>query len=141
MELWAQYAIIAAIFVSVKNMIGKHMSSKYQYIDYLIYAISFSFIGIWMYVFLTGHKPAKLDKQDYLIVLIRVFLVYVLIDPSIYKAFQSCGNNPGKPMCIVNMEVILTFLLSVIFLKAKIESKIVVGMILMLTGGYLISYR
>ena len=44
-------------------------------------------------------------------------------------------------MCIVNMEVILTFILSVIFLKAKIESKVITGMILMLTGGYLIAYR
>ena len=141
MEAWVQYALIVAVFISVKNMIGKHILSKYKYIDYLVYAISFSFIGIWSYVLLTGHKPATLDKHDYLVILGRIFIVYVLIDPSIYRAFQTCGNNPGKPMCIVNMEVILTFIMSVLFLKAKIESKVIVGMILMLTGGYLISYR
>ena len=141
MEEWVQYAIIAAIFISIKNMIGKHLSSKYKYIDYLVYAISLSFICIWAYVWLSGQKPGKIEKQDFLVILARIFVVYVLIDPSIYKAFQTCGNNPGKPMCIVNMEVILTFIMSVIFLNAKIESKMIVGMIMMLTGGYLISYK
>ena len=141
MELWAQYAIIAAVFISVKNMIGKHLSSKYQYVDYLVYAISFSFVGIWSYVVASGHQPASIEKQDLLIILLRIGIVYLLIDPAIYRAFQTCGNNPGKPMCIVNMEVILTFILSVIFLNAKIESKVITGMILMLTGGYLIAYR
>ena len=141
MEVWAQYALIAAVFISIKNMIGKHLSSRYKYIDYLVYAVSLSFIGVWTYVIVSGHKPAKVESQDFLIILARIFIVYLLIDPSIYKAFQTCGNNPGKPMCIVNMEVILTFLMSVIFLHAKIESKMIIGMILMLTGGYLISYN
>ena len=141
MEEWVKYAIIAAIFISIKNMIGKHLSSKYKYIDYLVYAISLSFICIWAYVLLSGHKPGKIEKQDFLVILARIFVVYALIDPSIYKAFQTCGNNPGKPMCIVNMEVILTFIMSVIFLNAKVESKMIVGMIMMLTGGYLISYK
>jgi uncharacterized membrane protein len=37
--------------------------------------------------------------------------------------------------------VILTFILSVIFLKSEIESKSVIGMALVLGGGYLISYK
>ena len=91
---------------------------------------------------LPGHQPASIEKQDLLIILLRIGIVYLLvIDPAIYRAFQTCGNNPGKPMCIVNMEVILTFILSVIFLNAKVESKVITGMVLMLTGGYLIAYR
>lgn len=140
MEEWVKYALVAAAFISVKNMIGKHLSSKYKYVDYLVYAITISFIGIWTYVLMSGHKVGKVDNQDFLVIIARVFIVYVLIDPSIYRAFQTCGNNPGKPMCIVNMEVILTFILSMIFLNAKMESKVVIGVILMLTGGYLISY-
>ena len=141
MEDWVKYALIAAVFISVKNMIGKHLSSKYKYVDYLVYAITLSFILIWTYVLFSGHKIAKVEKTDFFVILARVFIVYLLIDPSIYKAFQTCGNNPGKPMCIVNMEVILTFILSMIFLNAKLEGKVVIGVILMLTGGYLISYK
>lgn len=141
MEDWVKYALIAAVFISIKNMITKKISSKYKYIDYLVYAITFSFICIWTYVISTGHKVAKVENSDILVILFRIFIVYVLIDPSIYKALQTCGSNAGKPMCIINMEVILTFILSVIFLKAEVESKIVVGIILMITGGYLVSYN
>ncbi len=139
MEDWIKYALIATVFISIKNMITKKISAKYKYVDYLVYAISFSFMCIWTYVIGTGHSVAKVDNTDILIILFRVFIVYVLIDPSIYKALQTCGNNAGKPMSIINMEVILTFILSVIFLKAKIESKIVIGIILIITGGFLVS--
>jgi uncharacterized membrane protein len=140
MEDWIKYALIATVFISIKNMITKKISAKYKYIDYLVYAISFSFMCIWTYVIGTGHTVAKVDNTDILVILFRVFIVYVLIDPSIYKALQTCGNNAGKPMSIISMEVILTFILSVIFLKAEIESKVVVGIILMITGGYIVSY-
>jgi drug/metabolite transporter (DMT)-like permease len=140
MEPWVKYALIAAVFISVKNMITKNISAKYKYIDYLVYAISLSFICIWTYVITTGHKVAKVDNSDFLIILVRIFIVYVLIDPAIYKALQTCGNNAGKPMCIINMEVILTFIFSVLFLQAKIEGTIILGIMFMIGGGYLVSY-
>ena len=140
MEQWVRYALVAAVFLSVKNMISKHLSTKYAYIDYLIYAISLSFIGLWVYVFVSGHKPAKIETNDIGIILFRIMIVYAIIDPAIYKAFKSC-SNPGKASCIINMEVVLTFILSVIFLKSKVEATSIIGMLLMLTGGYLVSYK
>ena len=74
MELWVQYALIAALFLSLKNMISKHLSDKYKYIDYLIYAISFSFIGVWLYVFATGYKPGKIEDNDIVIILFRILI-------------------------------------------------------------------
>jgi uncharacterized membrane protein len=138
MELWVQYALVAALFLSLKNMISKHLTSKYKYLDYLIYAISFSFIGVWLYVFATGYKPSTIETTDIAIILFRVLLVYAIIDPAIYKSFKLC-SNPGSASCIINLEVILTFILSVVFLNSKIESKSIIGMILMVGGGYLIS--
>jgi len=140
MELWVQYSLIAALFLSVKNMISKHLSEKYKYIDYLIYAISFSFIGVWAYVFCTGYKPGTIDNHDIGIILFRILIVYAIIDPAIYKAFKTCAN-PGKASCIINLEVILTFILSVIFLKSDLEPKSIIGMILMIGGGYMVSYK
>lgn len=140
MELWVQYALVASLFLSVKNMISKHLSQKYKYIDYLIYAITFSFIGIWLYVFATGYKPGKIENNDIVIILFRILIVYAIIDPSIYKAFKTC-SNPGKASCLINTEVVLTFILSVVFLNSKIESKSIIGMMLILGGGYLISYK
>lgn len=140
MEAWIQYSLIAALFLSVKNMISKHLSSKYEYLDYLIYAISFSFIAIWAYVFISGHKVKTVDKKDIGVILFRILIVYAIIDPSIYKAFKTCAN-PGKASCMINIEVILTFILSVIFLKSSIEATSIVGMMLMIGGGFLISYK
>ena len=140
MDLWVKYALIAALFLSLKNMISKHLSDKYKYIDYLIYAISFSFIGVWLYVFATGYKPGKIENNDIVIILFRIVLVYAIIDPAIYKAFKGC-SNPGKASCIINMEVILTFILSVIFLKSQLEPRSIIGMIVMLAGGYMVAYK
>ena len=50
METWVKYALIAAVFLSIKNIISKKLSGKYEYKDYLIYAISFSFIGIFCFI-------------------------------------------------------------------------------------------
>jgi len=140
MDIWVKYALVAAVFLSVKNMISKHLSDKYKYIDYLIYAITFSFIGIWLYVFATGYTPGKIENNDIIIILFRILLVYAVIDPAIYEAFKSC-SNPGKASCIINLEVILTFILSVIFLESKMEPNSIIGMILMIGGGFMISYK
>ena len=140
MDLWVQYALIAALFLSVKNMISKHLSEKYKYIDYLIYAISLSFIGVWFYVFATGYKPGKIETSDIGIILFRILIVYAIIDPAIYKAFKAC-SNPGKASCIINLEVILTFILSVIFLRSEIEPRSIIGMIMMVVGGFMVSYK
>ena len=140
MELWVQYALIAALFLSVKNMISKHLSDKYKYIDYLIYAITFSFVGVWLYVFATGYKPGAIETNDIGIILFRILIVYAIIDPAIYNAFKTCAN-PGKASCVINFEVVLTFILSVLFLRSNIEPRSIIGIIMMIAGGYFVSYK
>ena len=140
MESWVKYALLAAVFLSVKNMISKNLSGKYKYLDYLVYAISFSFIGIWSYVFITGYKPSKIEKTDILMILFRVAIVYAIIDPSIYNAYKNC-TNPGKASSIINIETVLTFIISVIFLNVKCDFKSIGGIALMIAGGFLVGYK
>jgi len=140
METWVKYALVAALFLSVKNMISKNLSGKYKYLDYLVYAISFSFIGIWGYVFITGHKPSKIEKSDILMILFRVGIVYAIIDPSIYNAYKNC-TNPGKASSIINIETVLTFIISVIFLNVKCDFKSIGGIVLMIGGAFLVGYK
>ena len=40
MELWVKYALIAGVFIAVKDYLMKNISQKYSYVDYLIYAIT-----------------------------------------------------------------------------------------------------
>jgi uncharacterized membrane protein len=141
MELWIKYSLIAAIFLSLKNVISGHLSKKYKYIDYLIYAISISFIGLWIYVVGTGYKPGPIDNNDIIIILFRILIVYTIIDPSIYNAYRTC-SDPAKATCmIVAPEIVLTFILSIVLFKSKIERSSIVGTLLIVTGGYLISYK
>ena len=140
METWIKYALVAAVFLSIKNIISKNLSGKYEYKDYLIYAISFSFIGIWSYVFITGYKPATIEKSDILMILFRVAIVYAIIDPSIYKAYKNC-TNPGKASSIINLDLVLTFIISVIFLNVKCDFKSLGGIALIIGGAFLIGYK
>jgi len=140
METWVKYALIAAVFLSIKNMISKNLSGKYKYIDYLVYAISFSFIGIWSYVFITGYKPSKIENSDILMILFRVAIVYAIIDPSIYNAYKNC-TNPGKASSIINIETVLTFVISVIFLNVKCDFKSIGGISLMMGGAFLLGNK
>jgi len=140
MDIWVQYALVAAVFLSIKNMISKHLSGKYKYIDYLLYAISLSFVGVWGYVLMSGHTPARIEGNDLLVIILRTLIVYSIIDPSIYKAFQT-SSNPASPSCVISVEVVITFILSVIFLKSRIEPKSIMGMGLMIGGGYLVAFK
>ncbi len=46
MDIWIKYALIAAVFIAVRDFLMKNISNKYSYTDYLIYAITISFILI-----------------------------------------------------------------------------------------------
>ena len=140
METWVKYALVAAVFLSIKNIISKNLSGKYKYKDYLIYAISFSFIGIWSYVFITGYTPKKIENSDILMILFRVAIVYAIIDPSIYNAYKNC-TNPGEASSVISMEIALTFIISVIFLKAKCDFKSIGGIALILAGAFMVGYK
>ena len=140
METWMKYALVAAVFISIKNLISKKLSGKYEYKDYIIYAVSFSFIGIWSYVLITGYKPAKIKKNDIMLIILRLVLVYLIIDPSIYSAYKNC-SNPSKAASVINLDLVLTFLLSVFFLNAKCDFYSIGGIILIIIGVFLLGFK
>ena len=140
MEIWIQYALIAAVFISIKNVLSKKISGKYEYLDYIVYAVSISFIGIWSYVLLTGHKPAKVDNSDILLIIFRIAMVYLIIDPSIYQAYRHC-KNPSKATSIINLDIVITFVLSVIFLNNNCDTNSMIGLGFITTGAFFIAYN
>ena len=91
-------------------------------------------------MFITGYKPATIEKSDILMILFRVAIVYAIIDPSIYKAYKNC-TNPGKASSIINLDLVLTFIISVIFLNAKCDFKSIGGIALIVGGAFLIGYK
>lgn len=138
MDLWIQYSLIAAVFIAIKNVLSKTISGKYEYIDYIIYSVSISFIGIWSYVLFTGHKPVKVDNNDILLIIFRIAMVFLIIDPSIYQAYRNC-KNPAQASSIINLDIVVTFVLSVMFLNNNCDKNSMIGLGFITTGAYIIA--
>ena len=133
MELWVKYALLAGIFIAVKDFLMKNITNKYTYIDYLIYAITISFILIWSYVLFTQHKPKPIDKQGLGVILIRILVIYLIIDPSIFKALKNT-NRVGEVSALLNVSIIVAFILGIFLLNTKIDKQSLLGVALIIGG-------
>ena len=138
MEPWIGFAITAAIFIAIRDYISLNIVKKYSYINYIIYANIFVFIGTMLYVYFSDVKLVKPDTKDLLIILLRIFIVYIIIEPAIYYAMKYC-KNPGYAKSIINLNTLFIFMLAVFFLKEKLTLKGVIGVSSIILGSYLIS--
>lgn len=138
MEPWIGFAITAAIFIAIRDYISLNIVKKYSYINYIIYANIFVFIGTMLYVYFSDVKIVKPDTKDLLIILLRIFIVYIIIEPAIYYAMKYC-KNPGYAKSIINLNTLFIFMLAVFFLKEKLTLKGVIGVSSIILGSYLIS--
>jgi drug/metabolite transporter (DMT)-like permease len=138
MELWVRFAIIAAVFITVRDYMSLSIIKKYSYINYIIYANIFVFIGTMMYVYFTGTKIMKPTNKEMLIILMRLFIIYLIIEPAIFYAMKYC-KNPGYAKSIINLNTLFIFIVAIFFLKEKLTFKGVLGILSILMGSYLIS--
>ena len=138
MEPWVGFAIIAAVFITVRDYLSLDIIKKYSYINYIVYANIFVFIGTMIYLYFTDIPLIKPDTKDLLIILMRIFIVYLIIEPAIFYAIKYC-KNPGYAKSIINLNTLFIFMVAVFFLKEKLTIKGVMGIISILFGSYLIS--
>ena len=138
MEAWLFYALMAAIFISIRDAISLDFIKRYDYIQYMVIANIIIFIGTILYVYSSGLKIQKPNLKDSFIILIRLFIVYLIIDPSIYNSIKNC-DNPGYAKSIISLNTLFLFLIIAIFSKSELNTKKIVGIIAMLSGAYLIS--
>ena len=138
MEAWVGFAITAAIFITIRDYISLNIIKKYSYINYIIYANIIVFIGTMIYVYFADIKLVKPNTKDLLIILLRLFIVYIIIEPAIYYAMRYC-KNPGFAKSIINLNTLFIFMLAIFFLKEKLTMKGVLGILSIIFGSYLIS--
>ena len=53
MQTWFIYALIAALFIGVKDLITKDITKRYSYIEYILVANLFVFILTLIYILRT----------------------------------------------------------------------------------------
>ena len=103
------HALMAAIFISIRDIISLDFIKRYDYIQYMVIANILIFIGTMLYVFATDFKIQKPKLNDFIVILIRLLIVYLIIDPSIYNSIKNC-ENPGYAKSIISLNTLFVFL-------------------------------
>ena len=138
MELWIYYALLAAVFISIRDAISLDFIKRYDYIQYMVIANIIIFIGTMMYVYSSGIKIEKPSLNDFFIILIRILIVYLIIDPSIYNSIKHC-DNPGYAKSIIGLNTLFLVIIFAFMYKTSFSPKKAMGIISMILGAYLLS--
>ena len=138
MELWMKYALAAAFFIAVRDIFSSKIARKYNYIDYIIHANIFVFIITMLYVLFTKRKIKVIDNyNDILLIILRLFIVYLIVEPCIFNSFKN-SDNPSKSVSVINLNILILLSLTVLFLNQKISIKHVIGVLVIFGGLYLL---
>ena len=135
METWLLYALLAAVFISIRDIVSLDFIKRFDYVQYMVIANIIIFIGTMIYVFTTGFKIQKPKLNDFVIILVRLLILYFIIDPSIYNAIKNC-DNPGYAKSIISLNTLFVFFLAAFIYKSKITMEKIAGILLMLGGSY-----
>ena len=138
MQQWFLYALIAAIFIGVKDMMTKNLTKKFSYIEYIIIANIFIFIVTMIYIFTMKPKLKRPNVKDGLFIFLRILIVLLIIEPCIFMALKHC-DNPGYAKSIINLNTLVAFVLGLFILRNDFEIKNVIG-IGLIVGGTLLIY-
>tara|TARA_A100001015_G_scaffold227577_1_gene257073 strand:+ start:1430 stop:1849 length:420 start_codon:yes stop_codon:yes gene_type:complete len=138
MELWMKYALVAAVFIAIRDIFSSKIARKYNYIDYIVHANILVFLGTIAYVIFTKKKIKIIDNyNDLFTIVLRLFIVYLIVEPCIYNSFKNT-SNPSKASTIINLNMFILFLITIVFLNKKIDFKQFIGIILILGGFFCI---
>tara|TARA_B100001094_G_scaffold306437_1_gene337212 strand:+ start:9880 stop:10296 length:417 start_codon:yes stop_codon:yes gene_type:complete len=122
MNEWIYYGLVAALFISIKDILFTDLIKKYNYIDLMIITNIILFILTIGYLCYTKKKVKKIDKLDICKLILKIFIIYLIIDPCIYMSIKKT-DNPGSAKAIVNLNTALTFILSIYLLNKKFTYK------------------
>ena len=138
MELWMKYALVAAVFIAIRDVFSSKIARKYNYIDYIVHANILVFLGTMAYVIFTKKKIKIIDNySDLFTIVLRLFIVYLIVEPCIYNSFKNT-NNPSKASTVINLNMFILFLITILFFNKKLEFKQFLGILLILGGFFCI---
>ena len=122
MNEWIYYGLVAALFISIKDILFTDLIKKYDYIDLIIISNILVFVFTIGYLMYTKKKVRKIDKLDICKLILKIIIIYLIIDPCIYMSIKKT-DNPGSAKAIVNLNTALTFILSIYLLNKKYTYK------------------
>ena len=133
-----KYALVAAVFIAIRDVFSSKIARKYNYIDYIVHANILVFLGTMAYVIFTKKKIKIIDNySDLFTIILRLFIVYLIVEPCIYNSFKNT-SNPSKASSVINLNILILFIITIVFLKKKINIKQFMGILLILGGFFCI---
>ena len=133
-----KYALVPAVFIAIRDVFSSKIARKYNYIDYIVHANILVFLGTMAYVIFTKKKIKIIDNySDLFTIVLRLFIVYLIVEPCIYNSFKNT-SNPSKASTVINLNIFILFLITIIFLNKKLEFKQFLGIVLILGGFFCI---
>lgn len=138
MEKWMIYGLIAAMFIAVRDVFSKDLINRYDYTEYVIYANIIVFIFTIIYIYAYDVTLKTPNYSDLFVIIIRLIIVYMIIEPCIFYSIKYC-NNPGYAKSIINLNTLFVFIMAIFFLKAEINIKKFIGIIMIIGGSYFLT--
>ena len=120
------------------HLLLQYLSQKIFFKD--IIANIIIVIGTIIYVIyskkdITKIRPPKFTEL--LTIILRIFIIYVIIDPCIFNSLKLC-DNPGYAKSIINLNTLFLLLLAFMFYKTEFNVKKTMGVIIILLGTYFV---
>jgi uncharacterized membrane protein len=137
METWIILAMTAAVFIAIRDMLSRDIMEKYTYVNYILYANIFVFLGTLLYIVVFNVKLIKPTSSDFWKIIVRLVIVYIIIEPCMFYALKYC-KNPGYAKAIIGLNTILIFIIAIVFLKEKMNVTKCMGIGLTVVGSYLL---
>ena len=137
MEEWFKLALIAAVFITLRDLYTTRIIKKYEFVNYIIYYNIIVFILTLMYM--TYYKVPAIQPSfnDFIMILIRIAIIYLIIEPSIFKAIKE-SDNVGFVKSIIGLNTLFIFFISALSLKQQITLTKIIGIISVFLGTALI---
>ena len=137
MDDWKYYALVAAIFISIRDIMSKGLFERMDYVNYIVIANILVFIVTMVYLGVTKHKIKKPNLKDFGIIVLRLLIVFLIVEPSVFYSLKN-ADNAGYAKSIININTLFVFILGVIFLKADFTYEKLMGIFIILFGGYIL---
>ena len=138
MEPWVYYSIISAIFISISDYISFDLFKRIDYIDYVIHSNIIAFLGTLIFIIFSNDKVSKITEKDNILILVRVFIVYLIVGPAIYLSMKYT-KNPGFAKSIINLNSVFLVIISMVLLKNKPDILKYLGIAFIILGSFILT--
>jgi drug/metabolite transporter (DMT)-like permease len=140
MEQWLIMGIIAAVFISIRDIMSYNLFKRYDYLDYIVFANIVVFGFTILYLLFAKRKIVPPERNDIFLVMLRIVIIYLIITPAAYYCIKNC-KNLGHAKTVINLNSAFLIIFSIFLMKQEINMIQTFGLGLIILGSYIIATK